>query len=352
MNEMNLYRSLFEHTEDCDAILATVIDGPEKGDKLLVMGGQILTCDAHSGTMHSLKEESFFHELNLESLCLAENFKVLEVDGRSIFVLRLGKTPRLILCGYGHVGAALLPLATSLGFECWVIDDRPECAEQARLNGAKMVYCGDYRDILKGIPNSSDNYYVCMTRGHRYDEECLSVIMERSFAYVGMMASKRRAILMRESLLEMGRDADSVGRLCSPIGVDIDAQTPMEIAVSVAGELIRFKNRNQSRSILNPLILEELANHTTAFTHVLCTILNKNGSAPREPGTQMLVCSDGRVIGTIGGGIVEANLIADCKALLKSHGESFQVERQMTAEDTGDSGVICGGRVRIFVELI
>ena len=72
----------------------------------------------------------------------------------------------------------------SLDFEITVLEDRPLFAETAKREGAEQVFCGDYRELLRQIPDSSDNYFVCMTRGHRFDRDCLLEILKKPHAYV------------------------------------------------------------------------------------------------------------------------------------------------------------------------
>ena len=172
-------------------------------------------------------------------------------------------------------------------------------------------------ESLAKIPKDVDNYYVCMTRGHRFDLECLKEIYKRRFAYVGMMGSRKRSVLVRKELESCRFSGKQVQKLHSPIGLAIGAQTPAEIALSVISEIVQCKNERAKAAETDEAILEELTEpqRLSKFAvndenemeyRMLCTIIEKRGSAPRSIGTQMLVTSDNRMIGTIGGGCAEA----------------------------------------------
>ena len=96
-------------------------------------------------------------------------------------------------------------------------------------------------ESLAKIPKDVDNYYVCMTRGHRFDLECLKEIYKRTFAYAGMMGSRKRSVLVRKDLEEAGYTKEQVQKLHSPIGLAIGAQTPAEIALSVISEIVQMQ---------------------------------------------------------------------------------------------------------------
>ena len=127
------------------------------------------------------------------------------IDGQEVFVQPLGKQAKLVICGAGHVATALIHMAKLLNFEIVVLEDRPLFAESARREGADQVFCGDYAELLRQMTGSRDHYFVCMTRGHRFDQECLLEIFKKSHAYIGMMGSKKRSFLMKKELVEARR---------------------------------------------------------------------------------------------------------------------------------------------------
>ena len=221
-------------------------------------------------------------------------------------------------------------------------------------------------ESLAKIPKDVDNYYVCMTRGHRFDLECLKEIYKRTFAYAGMMGSRKRSVLVRKDLEESGYTKEQVQKLHSPIGLAIGAQTPAEIALSVISEIVQCKNERAKAAETDEAILEELTEpqRLSKFAvndenemeyRMLCTIIEKMGSAPRSIGTQMLVTSDNRIIGTIGGGCAEAEVITRCRGYFAEmrkgiHGICEIVKIQMSTDNVEEEGMVCGGRIEVLLE--
>lgn len=122
-------------------------------------------------------------------------------EGKSrIFRERIGRIPRLVICGGGHVSAAATKLGKMLGFEVTVLEDRPKFADHVRKAGADNVICAPFKEGLAKIGGDSDTWFVIVTRGHRYDAECLEIIVEKQNAYIGMMGSKRRVAIVKDQL--------------------------------------------------------------------------------------------------------------------------------------------------------
>lgn len=145
--------------------------------------------------------------------------------------------------GAGHVGSALVPLAASIGYEVAVYDDRPEAADPARLPSATSVSCGSFADLAAEAKIGSHDAVVVLTHGHAADETVLLAVLAREAqpAYVGCIGSRRKAALARARLEAAGISAERVASVHLPIGEDILAVTPQEIAVSIAAQLIRCR---------------------------------------------------------------------------------------------------------------
>ena len=145
--------------------------------------------------------------------------------------------------GAGHVGTALVPLAASIGYRVAVYDDRPEAADPARLPSATSVSCGSFADLAAGARIGAHDAVVVLTHGHAADETVLLAVLEREAqpAYVGCIGSRRKAALARARLEAAGIPAERVASVHLPIGEDILAVTPQEIAVSIAAQLIRCR---------------------------------------------------------------------------------------------------------------
>lgn len=172
----------------------------------------------------------------LELLC--GNQAVFARKWLSIPVVKAGRT---YLFGGGHVSQALVPVLASLGFRPVVYDDRPEFADPALFPKAEKTLCGDFARLSEQVTVTPEDYVVVMTRGHQADYEVLTQVLRSGAKYLGCIGSKRKLALCRERLLAAGFTDEEYARLHAPIGLAIGAQTPEEIAVSVAAEMIAVR---------------------------------------------------------------------------------------------------------------
>ncbi len=133
----------------------------------------------------------------------------------------------------------------------------------------------------------------------------------------------------------------------------IGGQTPEEIALSVISEIVKCKNERTSCTQVDNEVLDALIAGIRSGKYILCTIIKKNGSAPRGVGTQMLVSSDNRIIGTIGGGCAEAEVISRCRRLFRN--QEFKcglIDVSMNTDDAENEGMVCGGSISVLLEQI
>ena len=161
-------------------------------------------------------------------------------DARAIYREPVAAPSRLHVFGAGHVGAALVGLASAAGFECSVYDDRPELATRERLPQAASVTCGPFDELAAAAAVGPRDFVVVLTHGHADDETVLLAILGREVqpAYVGCIGSRRKSALAREHLVAAGVPAGRVDAVHMPIGLAIGAVTPAEIAVSIVAQLI------------------------------------------------------------------------------------------------------------------
>ncbi len=245
---------------------------------------------------------------------------------------------RLILCGGGHVSLEVAYMACHLEFEVIVIDDRPEFANAERFPMASRVMCMPFLEALDELGSHPDDFYVILTRGHAYDNVCLEKILRRDYAYVGMIGSRVKVALSMKKMKEAGFPANVLAGVHTPVGLQIGAQTPAEIAVSILGEVIQERARKGPGVPPPP-----------SEAGVLCTITRKSGSAPRDKGAWMLVRPDGSCAGTIGGGAVEYQAKLDALEMMKQG-----VERDHKLYDlshaAAELGMVCGGRIEVDFE--
>ncbi len=145
---------------------------------------------------------------------------------------------RLVIVGAGHVGLALATVGEFAGFSVTVIDDREEFANRERFPMADAVIASDAGDALQEIAFDENTYVVLVSRGHRQDEEALRCAVGRGAAYVGMIGSRRRTATVLRHLAEEGHSPEALDAVATPIGLDIGAETPEEIAVSILAEMV------------------------------------------------------------------------------------------------------------------
>lgn len=273
-----------------------------------------------------------------------------EIDGEKVLFEVLSGTPKLIVCGGGHVAAAVVSLAKFLNFYVTVIEDRILYADRARQAGADEVICDSFEHGLEGILGDGDTYFVIVTRGHRFDKVCLEAILKKKYAYVGMMGSRSRVKALRKVMEEEGFSAGKLQELHAPIGLSISSETPEEIAVSVMGEIIGVKNQSRGTEGFTGEIQKALYG---PGRRVLATIAMRKGSAPRKIGTRMVIAEDGTLAGTIGGGCAEAEVAQAALQMIRSKDRKPRMIRiNMTNQDAEEEGMVCGGIQDIFLEAV
>src|SRR5262249_40246732 len=153
----------------------------------------------------------------------------------------------LIVCGGGHVAHALVPLARRCGFAPIVVEEAEEMATPARFPDAeRIVDSFDVRD-WKELPLDDRTYVVIVTRDHAQDQALLEALIGRELAYLGLIGSRRKIEMFKHRLTARGIDPARFERLHAPIGLDIGADTPDEIAVAIVGELIQTRAARRPR---------------------------------------------------------------------------------------------------------
>lgn len=153
----------------------------------------------------------------------------------------LRRNPRLVIFGAGHVGAEVARAARAVGFHVVLYDDREEFANPERVPWAHEIRVQDFRTLLETLNIDEDDYLLAATRGHSFDALVLQHVAESPAKYVGMLGSKRKRAVMFRALEEAGVPNAALARVKTPVGLDIGADTPAEIAVSVTAELVRVR---------------------------------------------------------------------------------------------------------------
>jgi len=158
-----------------------------------------------------------------------------------IFVEPVVSDPVLYVFGAGHVSRQIVPLASRVGFQVVVIDDRADFADASHFPEARDIYQLPFEEVMDGLSIHELSYLVIVTRGHMHDKNVLAQALKTKAGYIGMIGSSRKRNIIYEKLLEEGFTEKDLSRVHSPIGLDIGADTPEEIAVSIVAELIKVR---------------------------------------------------------------------------------------------------------------
>ncbi len=242
-------------------------DSPAPGDRLLVGPGGAW------GTLGSRDVDAAARTLALEAIDAAlleatrgshrekggglarEGAHRLAIPGRKMELevyleLHLPE-PQLLIVGAGHIARPLCTVGSLLDFRVTVLDDRPGFATAERFPEVSRVEKVDFADPFTDIAVGPSSYVILVTRGHRYDFECLRRLLrlEPGPGYIGMIGSRRRVRATYVRLQDEGIPIDRIAEIHAPVGLDLGAETPEEIAVSVAAELVLLRRGGSGRPL-------------------------------------------------------------------------------------------------------
>lgn len=265
----------------------------------------------------------------------------------------------MLIFGGGHVSLALAEFAARTGFAVTVTDDRPSFANKLRFPTAKEVLCMDFDSAIEKLHVNSSDFVVLLTRGHRHDGVCLRALAKQpETAYLGMIGSRKRVRELKDTLEEEGIRREWLDWIHTPVGLDIGAVTPEEIAVAILAEAIQVKRkpaegaRRVSQSDIDMEVIHDLAEPEEQFADqkkAVITILTTKGSTPRKAGAKMIVYETGMIQGTIGGGCAEANLMQHAREVIRDG--AYQIRHvDMTGKVAEEEGMVCGGIMQVLIE--
>jgi xanthine dehydrogenase accessory factor len=172
----------------------------------------------------------------------AEDSGLLCGGTMEVYVEPILPDPELFIFGAGHIGQCTAAVATMLGFRVSVVDDRIKYANAERFPGARL-YVQPWEEVPGTLPVNDASYLLIATRGHQYDLACLRYALSTPARYVGLLGSRRKTKLLFETLQKEGVDAAQFERVFAPVGLDIGSETPEEIAVSIAAELVAVRKK-------------------------------------------------------------------------------------------------------------
>ncbi|MBE9160400.1 XdhC family protein [Nodosilinea sp. LEGE 06152] len=184
---------------------------------------------------------------------LVEN--VGQVDPAMAFVETLQPPPTLLIVGAGHVGIQLAKVAHLIGFQIVVQDDRPEWANAEHYPQASQILVGGIESAIASLNHYQNLYVALVTRGYTHDLEALQLLLQRSTPcrYIGMIGSEKRVKQVYSAIARLGISKEKLAAIYGPIGLDIGALTPEEIAVSIGAELTMVRRGGTGRSLSEQL---------------------------------------------------------------------------------------------------
>lgn len=265
----------------------------------------------------------------------------------------------LIVFGGGHIAKPLVEFGSKVGFLVTVVDDRPTFANQARFPEAERVICESFDNCFDRINLNESSFVVIVTRGHRHDYDCLKQVLNHKTAYTGMIGSRRRVKIVKEQLLTEGYSMEQINKVNAPIGLSIGAVTPEEIAISIIAQVISYRRQaipsaKDDPSVkvnwpeLDRPVLEELCKGEDD-PRALITVVAAKGSVPRKAGAKMLVWPYGKIMGSIGGGYSEGEVISAARQIIGSGGVQIR-EIDMSGLMAEEEGMLCGGIMNVLIE--
>jgi len=228
-------------------VLATLIQRGEKtpqGKLLIKEDQQVVGTLGDHGLIDSIIKyvrESLWLEREGPVLQIFRSAQAHELE---VYLEPISPTPVLYIFGGGHISLPLVRMGRLLGFRVVVIDDRELYANRERFPEADEVYAMEFSRFLDGFNPPPFAYIVIVTRGHQYDELVLEKTIRFPVSYIGMIGSKRKVRRTYDNLRTKGIDPAELERVHAPIGLDIGAETPEEIAVSILAELIKVRRRS------------------------------------------------------------------------------------------------------------
>ena len=236
--------------EGSTAVLVTVIESRDlkTGAKLLAKSSGETTGDLGDPKLNdaAVREGSRFLTLRADARSSRVSEFAADLTSLSDSIVlfeRIEKEPRLVVAGAGHVGASLARLASLVGYRVTLIDDRAEfvarelfaAPSERQIN---LVAAESWSEALRAIGNGRAVSVAIVTRGHKQDEDCLRAALSAKPDYIGMIGSKRRTNIVLDKLREEGFDQEQLKKVRAPIGLDIGAVSPEEVALAILAEIV------------------------------------------------------------------------------------------------------------------
>jgi len=252
---LEIYQELVNLTSKRErAVLATVISSrgsaPRKvGAKMLIKNdGTFIGSVGGGGVEQQVKEKAIEVAASGEAQIMhfdlsgkGENPTMICGGQMDVFLEPILPVETLYLFGAGHIAQSTAAMGKKLGFRVVVIDPRPEYNNNERFPDADLLMAEEYGSAFSKLKVDEDSYIVIYTTGHVLDEQCLRFAVGTKAKYIGMIGSKKKVKEVKERLLQKGVPRQQLDKVYAPIGIEIGAETPEEIAISILAEIIQAK---------------------------------------------------------------------------------------------------------------
>lgn len=210
---------------------------------LVKQAGELSEAKEPAALLFPAKEEARAKILTDHDISFCETMScgLIEIDGGVWFAKPLGGAGTVYIFGGGHLAQELVPVLSHLDFSCIVMDDREEFLKPELFSGAREVKKVDFKHLDERLTITAQDYLAVMTRGHLSDAEVERFALRTPAAYIGVVGSARKINFIRGELMKDGFTEEDLNRVTTPIGLDIGSDTPAEIAISIAAQLIQVR---------------------------------------------------------------------------------------------------------------
>jgi xanthine dehydrogenase accessory factor len=255
MSSEILYKALKASQKGQNYAFATIIEATLKGTPRK-MGAKMIVLDdgSSSGSIGGGRNEKAAIAECLKAIKsqkpVTVTYNYFGREGESVcggqmkvFIEPFAAKDHLIICGAGHIALPLSAAAKILGFKVTIIDDRRQFANKIRFPHVDKIIVGNHAGELAKVVLESNTYVTIVTQGNEYDFECLKAVIKSPAAYIGVISSKPKKVKFWGRLKSAGIEEKYLKHAHIPMGIDIGAQTPQEIAVSIMAEIVAIKNK-------------------------------------------------------------------------------------------------------------
>jgi xanthine dehydrogenase accessory factor len=226
------------------ASMVVIADGSELGGLEGTIGGGAVEHLVRKAALEAIASGRPRH---LE-ISLTKELAMCCGGSMSFFIDPLRLRPPLIVFGAGHVGQALCRVASTAGFDVTVADPREDLLVRERFPDAVELVDDYDRSDMERVPFGPDAYVVVATHDHAVDQKIVELVLSRDFHWAALVGSQRKAVLTRERCLNKGISEDKIAKLRCPAGLDIGAETPEEIALSIVAEMVQVRRTAEANA--------------------------------------------------------------------------------------------------------